>query len=213
MSKTMALDNARSVAVVKSPPIAAEPKAPAKRKPPLLPTNLHFERFTELERAADDVLEGWERYTDEKNKPKDPHRYFTNSRVYVAMQTCKELRTFFDDMLAAYVEDRGGEWIAKKSAVSGRIGLLIGSFPNGAPASPEVYARNLAEHINVNDPTPYALESACRTIEATCKFLPVLAEILPVLREQESRWDKRWCAVNQISLLQIKFTKGRLPDA
>jgi hypothetical protein len=87
----------------------------------------------------------------------------------------------------------------KKSIVAKRLSLLIGAFPMGAPATPEVYTKMLVEHIaNDSEVTYLALESACREITTQQKFLPTISEVLEVLATHNSTWSSRHFAIHNI---------------
>ena len=75
-----------------------------------------------------------------------------------------------------------------RRVVSEQVGLLIGSFPNGVPNSPEVYTRMLIEEIFAANPSAVALEATCREIRRTKTFVPAVAEVLKVLKERAEWW-------------------------
>ena len=93
----------------------------------------------------------------------------------------------------------GHDWYSRdelfdgeRKFVSDQVALLLGSFPNAVPHSPEVYTRMLIEEICNAKPHPCELESACRRIRRTMKFPPSSAEVLEVLEEEGSQWIGRW---------------------
>jgi hypothetical protein len=75
--------------------------------------------------------------------------------------------------------------------VSEQVSMLIGSFPNANPSSPEMYARILIEEIVAANPSASGLEATCRQIRRTATWLPTVAELLKVLREQMEFWADR----------------------
>src|SRR5215475_6766683 len=92
-----------------------------------------------------------------------------------------------------------GDGCLKKSIVAKRLSLLIGAFPMGAPATPEVYTKMLVEHIANDDELFYlALESACREITTQQKFLPTISEVLEVLETHNCTWSSRKYAIHNL---------------
>ena len=77
-----------------------------------------------------------------------------------------------------------------RRVVSVQVGLLIGSFPNATPNSPEVYTRMLIEEVVAANPSASALEATCRQIRRTMRFAPTIAELLGVLRQQQETWSE-----------------------
>jgi hypothetical protein len=87
----------------------------------------------------------------------------------------------------------------KKSIIAKRLTAMIGAYPSGAPATPEVYIKMLLEHVAAIDELNYLmLESACREIERNQKFLPAVSEVLKIITEQQEVWEKRQAAIGAI---------------
>jgi|SRR5215467_7109080 len=87
----------------------------------------------------------------------------------------------------------------KKSVVSKRLALMMGAFPSGQPANPEVFTRMLLEHIAHDEELScLLLECVCREIESSKKFLPSVSEVRAVIEEQKHQWDKRIFAIHGI---------------
>jgi hypothetical protein len=78
-----------------------------------------------------------------------------------------------------------------RRVVSEQVGLLIGSFPNAAPHSPEVYTRMLIEEIYAANPCASVLEATCREIRRTKTFVPAIAEVMQVLQKNAEEWRER----------------------
>jgi hypothetical protein len=81
--------------------------------------------------------------------------------------------------------------VISRRVVSEQVGMLIGSFPNAGPHSPEVYTRMLIEEIIAAKPSAVALEACCREIRRTKTFIPTVAEVLKVLRDQMEKWESQ----------------------
>lgn len=78
-----------------------------------------------------------------------------------------------------------------RRVVSEQVAMLIGSFPNSTPHSPEMYTRMLVEEIVTANPSATALEATCRQIKRTMKFVPTIAELLVMLFDQQMICDNR----------------------
>ena len=66
--------------------------------------------------------------------------------------------------------------------VAGRVAALIGAYPSGSPASPEVFTRRMIEEIIATEPTASRVESATRSLVRSRTFLPSIAEVLAAIR-------------------------------
>jgi hypothetical protein len=106
---------------------------------------------------------------------------------------CHELLAMLDPE-----KDYDDDGSLKKTIIRNRLAALVGAFPAGAPATPQVYTRMLLERVAAEDITALALETACREIESTKKFLPAISEVLPVIREHITAWSKRLDAIKGI---------------
>jgi hypothetical protein len=96
----------------------------------------------------------------------------------------------------------------KKKIISKRLAALVGAFPAGGPATPEVYTRMLLEHVAAEeDLTALALDTACREIESKQRFLPAISEVLSVVREHIEAWSERRRAIRGIEELSASLIK------
>lgn len=77
-----------------------------------------------------------------------------------------------------------------KKQMTERLAALVGSFPNAAPHSPQVYARSMLAHVAAEEPNAVVLEATCIELVETKKFVPAISEVLKVLREQQRKWNK-----------------------
>jgi hypothetical protein len=89
-------------------------------------------------------------------------------------------------------EDSGRErWQIKASVVSEQMALLIGSFPNAGPHSPEVFTKMLLEEVRARKPSAAHLEAACRALRRTKNFVVTIAEVLKAIDDAEGKWSGR----------------------
>jgi hypothetical protein len=110
------------------------------------------------------------------------------------VQECKSAIAVLDPQDA--FDDDG---CIKKAIVSKRLATMIGAYPAGAPANPEVYSRMLLEHIaSDNEIGCIVLECSCREVERKHKFIPSISEVLEIIEEQKDIWEIRRNAINQI---------------
>jgi hypothetical protein len=72
-----------------------------------------------------------------------------------------------------------------------RLTLLIGSFPGGAPASPELFSLAMLDHVMAVEASTMVIESTCRQLVETQKFVPAICKMLEELRYQKKKWAKR----------------------
>jgi hypothetical protein len=79
-----------------------------------------------------------------------------------------------------------------KKHIAQRLSLLIGSFPNAGPHSPEIFTHMMVTHIEAEEPSAMVLESACRQLVESQKFVPAISEVLEAVREQQKEWDKKF---------------------
>ena len=80
--------------------------------------------------------------------------------------------------------------------IAKRISVMVASFPNANPSSPEGYMQMLVEHVSaIEDLTEVELESACREIVVTQKFAPAISEVLEVIRKHQEKWFGRYGAL------------------
>src|SRR5262245_17605786 len=157
-----------------------------------------YRDFDDYRRAAESFLHAYSEIIDayeERNKKSEQLNYMID--------------LFADRLMSRYREfDRGRQYyerpelysktkkekpdllnchtnrVISRRMVSEQVGLLIGSFPNSTPHSPEVYTKLLIEEIIAANPQASVLESTCRDLRRTKKFAPTVAEVLEVLQEQ-----------------------------
>ena len=80
--------------------------------------------------------------------------------------------------------------------IAKRVTVMVASFPNANPSSPEGYMQMLVEHVSaIEDLTEPALESACREIVETQKFAPAISEVLEAIRKHQEKWWDRYYAI------------------
>jgi hypothetical protein len=185
-----------NVPVVKSPALA-----PAIRQSP------DYAEFDEFVKIADRMVSGYERVRDigeaidnaiDENKPlerlieraqyvlREKNHYLQLHKQFLAYER------IYNDEKRFY--EKGGKWVIQKRIVTEKVAVLIGSFPNAKPHSPEVYSRALVEEVIAAKPHAIVLESACRHLrrDKKYKFLPAISEVLEVIDEQGSLWCPRW---------------------
>lgn len=73
-----------------------------------------------------------------------------------------------------------------------RLAMLVGSFPNAGPHSPEIFASMMVAYVAAEEPSMMVLESACRQLVETQKFVPAISEVLEAIREQQRVWNKKF---------------------
>lgn len=94
-----------------------------------------------------------------------------------------------------------------------RLGMLISSFANSKPGSPEIFARMLAHHVLWLEPTACELESTCRElIDRGKPFAPEIPEVLSQLRSEQSKWSRRRHALDQVDALRREIIAA-IPQA
>ena len=79
--------------------------------------------------------------------------------------------------------------------IAKRVTVMVASFPNANPSSPEGYMQMLVEHISAIDLTEVELEGACREIVETQKFAPAISEVLQMIRKHQEKWEDRYYAI------------------
>jgi hypothetical protein len=66
--------------------------------------------------------------------------------------------------------------------ITSRVALLIGGFPSGSPASPEVFTRMMIEEVCCLEASASRVELAVKTLLRAKTFLPSIAEVLAAIR-------------------------------
>jgi hypothetical protein len=92
--------------------------------------------------------------------------------------------------------------------VAKRITVMVASFPNANPSSPEGYMQMLIEHVAaVEGLTEVALESACREIVETQKFAPAISEVMEVVNKHVGQWGDRRFALHHVERTRLELIK------
>jgi hypothetical protein len=92
------------------------------------------------------------------------------------------------------------EYVAK------RIAVMVASFPNANPGSPDGYVRMLIEHVAaIEQLTEVALESACREIVETQKFAPAISEVIETINQHIGKWRGYWSAIYNAERLRLQL--------
>jgi hypothetical protein len=156
-----------------------------------LPAKLAWRAFDDFARYTSKLLLLW---SEEDDAPEDNPgtynllvKFFATVEAFDRPEFYQETEQSQPDLLNCYRINQ-----IKRCVVSDQVGLLIGSFPNGTPNSPEVYTKFLIEEIVAANPSVIALEATCREIRRTKKFLPAIVEVLDILRNQARWWSDAW---------------------
>lgn len=88
-------------------------------------------------------------------------------------------------------EGRGKRKHLSRRVVSEQIALLLASFANLKPGSPEEFSHMTVKEVYANDPNAVVLESACRRLRRTEEFVSVAA-ILKAIETENTAWAGRW---------------------
>jgi len=93
--------------------------------------------------------------------------------------------------------------------IAKRITVMVASFPNANPSSPEGYMQMLIEHVSaVEGLTEVALESACREIVETQKFTPAISEVMPIVNEHVEQWSGRRFMLHHVERTRLETIKA-----
>jgi hypothetical protein len=199
MSKTKSTDNNKTMALstnvptVKSPPLSATTPPPLPAKPP----PARWKDFDAFAADADELVEL--KLELQRDMAYPNHEDARASGDLEDLEGwCQRLVTKCEEGIERFnpSENSDDDGVIKKSVVSKRLSILIGSFPNAVPHSAEAYTRMLVEEVAAFDELDaIILESACREIARTCKFAPSISEVLEVLKNHNERWDNRYRAI------------------
>jgi hypothetical protein len=97
-----------------------------------------------------------------------------------------------------YEDDGDGD--LRRGVTKGRLAVLIGGFPNGAPSDPDVYVRAMLEYVSgVEGFCLPALDNTIHDIIVAQKFLPAISEVLASLSEHQAKWQRRLQAISDIA--------------
>jgi hypothetical protein len=153
------------------------------------------EKLCEYVRDLDELR--WSRSDDDCSDSSD---------VEVEAAYCEELvakvKAGFELFERAENYDEG---VLKHEHVAKRLGILVGSFPNANPHSPQGYARMLIEHVAaIEDLSDIALESACRALVEMQKFAPAISEIVATINKHIEQWSARESALGRIDNVRAR---------
>jgi hypothetical protein len=95
--------------------------------------------------------------------------------------------------------DDDKEFHLKPSVVDGRMALLVGAFPSGAPSDPAVFLKVMIEHVCSVETSLVALDTAIWEAVGTLKFMPAVSEFVVILKQQDALWSKRFEAISEIA--------------
>jgi hypothetical protein len=106
-------------------------------------------------------------------------------------------------------EDASDDPIRYRQEVAKQVALLIGAYPNGNPADPEIFVRMLIDDIVAAGPTFVVLQAACHKVRRSSRFLPTIAELLEAIEEAEDEWTPRFCAIH-VGIDQVRENAEKL---
>jgi hypothetical protein len=207
---TKALDNGGAVAVRKSARLPALQEAEAEAKA--------FKAFNKFVETLDELVEYHERLEEIAHELDVAHLAgkpdeipsadrFKRDKAWLRddLDRCREGFRRFDqdgDDDARYDEE--GSITFQHASV--RLGMLVGSYANAKPGSPEVFGKMLVLHVLAVEPMVCELESACRALVLREKpFAPETTEIVAAVRSEKPKWLKRRHAFKQVDELRRKI--------
>jgi hypothetical protein len=169
------------------------------RQPPPEPPR-DYSEFDTFVKLADGLLESCrqiERLVEQMNAATKPERLIDNAEWWLAreddhMRRVKQFHEYRDYYSRDELYDYDDGWVLKHRVVSDQAAVLVGSFPNTNPHSPECYPVMLIEEIRARKPNACVLESACRRIRRTAKFAPAISEVLEAIEQENIHWGDRW---------------------
>jgi len=92
--------------------------------------------------------------------------------------------------------------------IAKRLTLMVASFPNANPSSPEGYLQMLVEHVSaIEGLNEFELESACREIVETQKFAPAISEMLESIDKHAALWRERRHAMRNANSKRLEVFK------
>jgi hypothetical protein len=107
-----------------------------------------------------------------------------------------------------YEQDHEGNEMLKTGPIAARLGMMIGSFINTLPQSPELFGRAMIEQVaDIEGLSMPALETACREIVRTEKW-PDIPKVVAVVSEHINEWNTRrravfWVERERLELISI----------
>ena len=104
-----------------------------------------------------------------------------------------------------YEEDDEGDKVLKTAPIAACLGVMIGSFINTLPQSPELFGRAMVEQVaDIEGLTMPALETACREIVRTEKW-PDIPKVVDVVSEHVKQWRERRIALGQAERTRLEL--------
>ena len=87
----------------------------------------------------------------------------------------------------------------KKIMVAAKVGELVGSFPQGNIANPEIYVPMMVnELMDGDDLNVVTLEMTVRAVRKKSRFLPAISEVLEASQVVIDEWSNRYEALSEI---------------
>jgi hypothetical protein len=202
----------KSMPLVSNVPVVKSAALPTKPPP------VQWKDFDQFVATADELVEFDRALGHDSRNPNEARH--ASGDLEDCLEWCKGLVAECNEAMGRFDpsanypspdSDDDGDCNLKKSVVSKRLGVLIGSFPNAVPHSPEVYMKMLVEEVAAFPGLDtIILESACREIARTCKFAPSLSEVLEVLKKHYERWGKRYLVIGGIEASCNRAIKARI---
>jgi hypothetical protein len=186
------INTSEPIETPKNLPAVKKTKLPAKAKEPAYRAFDDFERLAQqLFHHCEADYKRWEAGEPpllDRSTYRMIQQFFAAAGYYCREGLCQETKQALCDLTGGYKQSQ-----IKRRIVGELVGFLIGSFP-AAPNSPKVYNKTLIDEIIAANPSPVALESACREIRRTRNnpFPPPIAEVLNVLKEKAVWWSEAW---------------------
>jgi hypothetical protein len=131
-------------------------------------------------------------------------REFPQARKRFAQ--CKRDVKWYDRKELYEVKGKGKreKWTLSRRVVSEEIGLLLASFQNARPGTPEAFGKMMIEEVYANGPNACVLESACRQVRREKDFPPSIAEVLKAIDKESSAWCDRWTTLIEADIDQTQ---------
>jgi hypothetical protein len=112
------------------------------------------------------------------------------------MAACKRDVKWFDRRELYDIKGKGKrkreKWTLSRRVVAEEIALLLASFPNARPGTPEAFGKMMIEEVYAKSPNACVLESACRQVRREKDFPPSIAEVLKAIKNESSVWCDCW---------------------
>jgi hypothetical protein len=215
MSKAVPLKNT-AVAVVKSPQLPATPPKREYGDFDAFVENADnllsfFGRISEREERLYDIQFEWVEWGD--NCPIDLEqakqqiqsaKWTVDSARHLLTQfswarkrlaECKRDERWYDRKELYQIKGKGKreKWTLSRRVVSEQIAVLLGSFQNVRPGTPEAFSKMMIEEVYAANPNACVFESACRHLRRTEEdFAPSIAKVLKAIKNECEAWSDRW---------------------